>query len=192
MSAVREGIAPLGFKFRRGIAFKELPNGFLASIDPQPASRGYTSFILQVGICHREASKQMQKLSGEMWPLDDALYWVSGFCLTDSAIWSVDHDSPGQIPRIVTRIQDFIESVAMPWLESLASWSAIVAIEDPRNPDLPYLRAIAYAYYLNEPEKARIILRKAPQNHWEHTVPNFATFRKNLEQDILDMRGRRQ
>lgn len=134
----------------------------------------------------------MQKLSGEKWPLDDALYWVNDFCITDSGIWSVDHDSPGQIPRMVTRIQDFIESVAMSPTESLASWSTIVAIEDARNPDLPYLRAIAYAYYVNERERARQILREALHNHWEHTAPNFVTFRKNLEQDLVDLRGRRQ
>jgi hypothetical protein len=190
--AVREGFESIGFEFRRGIAFKGLPNGFLASIDPQPSGRGYTSFILQVGIGHREATGLLQKLSGEKWPLDDALYVVSDFFLTDCAIWSVDHDSPEQMPGMVVQIQNFVETVAMPWLDSMASWSSLVAIEDPRNPDLPYLKAIAYAYYLNEPEKARQILKEVPHNYWEHTVPNFAAFRTNLEQDLDEMSGGRR
>jgi hypothetical protein len=109
---------------------------------------------------------------------------VSDFAITNFAHWSVDHDSPAQVPAMLSRMQRFIDVEAMPWMESLASWERIVENDDKNYLCLPIAQAIGYAYYLDQPAKALEVLRTAPQNDWEMTMPKFREFRSNFEKAI--------
>jgi hypothetical protein len=182
--AVREGIESIGFQFKRRIAYNTLRNGFQANIDPHPAGRGYTSFTIQIGVSHQGAFQIAESLAPGTWFSGPECYGVSDFAITQFAHWSVDHDSPEQIPVMVSRIHKFIEEEAMPWMDSLASWDEIVQIEDNNHLCLPIVQSIGYAYFLDRPEMALEILKNAPHNDWEMTMPKFREFRRNLEKVI--------